>query len=145
MKLILITVALIGLSGCTAVGFMSDIIIIDELEKLDEKIDKITNIKTDAEKKDTIKGIEHNNNDKDIKKAEKDRKKEEAKKQRIQFPLTKTGWEMDKLIIKKIFSTEDDPKSTKKDIDNRACTEKNYRQICTAIKGCWCEKTEVKN
>ena len=120
---------------------MSDLIVSDELEKLDEKIDKITDIKTDAEKEDKIKGVEHNNNDKDIKKAEKSRKKEEAKKQRTHFPLTQFGWEIDKLIIKKIISPDSGKvKDKKQDIDDRACPEKGLRQICTSTKGCWCEK-----
>lgn len=135
MKHILIIITSIGLSSCTAAGFISDIVINDEIEKLDTQYEKL-NVK----KEDTVKGIEHNNNAKDIEKSEKAKKKEDSKKNRSAFPLTEAGWEMDKLIIKNIFSHEDETKNTKKDVDDRACPEKNSRQICTATKGCWCEK-----
>lgn len=47
------------------------------------------------------------------------------------------GLKEDIEILKELFTK----KKKEEESDSRACKEPHTRQVCTAIKGCWCEKT----
>jgi len=53
--------------------------------------------------------------------------------------LESEGFSLDVQILKALLTTDEVKKE--KEIDNRACKEPNTHQVCTASKGCWCEKT----
>ena len=51
---------------------------------------------------------------------------------------TAEGLKLDAEMIEAFLNKR---KKKEKEIDTRACTKPNTHQVCTASKGCWCEKT----
>ena len=53
--------------------------------------------------------------------------------------LAEIGMETDVEILMAIYNNLGNEEVAVEEIDNIACKEPTSRQICTALKGCWCE------
>lgn len=53
--------------------------------------------------------------------------------------LAEEGLETDIEILKTIINNLGEEEVVEEVTDNVACAEPSSRQICTALKGCWCE------
>ena len=53
--------------------------------------------------------------------------------------LAEIGMETDIEILMTIYNNLGKEEVAVEEIDNIACKEPTARQICTALKGCWCE------